>query len=182
MPDELIFDRIYLIRGQKVMLDNDLADLYQVETRVLKQAVRRNINRFPDDFMFELSTSEWNELSTFLFENNPLRSQSVIIEKGRGKHSKYKPFAFTEQGVAMLSGILNSERAVAVNIQIMRIFIKMRRMITDYKELLERIEKLEADQIENNEQIGNVYKILKELLEPEIRNRKLIGFKLNKKK
>ncbi|MBL7860071.1 MAG: ORF6N domain-containing protein [Cyclobacteriaceae bacterium] len=107
-PD-FIATRILFLRGEKVLLDADLALLYGVETKVLKQAVRRNIDRFPEDFLFELSTEEWNSL----------RSQIVTLEKGRGKYSKYPPFAFTEQGVAMLSGILNSPRAVETNIAIM---------------------------------------------------------------
>ena len=105
---------ILLIRGQRVMLDSDLAALYGVETRVLKQAVRRNIKRFPGDFMFELTKEE----------NRPLRSQNVTLK--RGQHSKYLPFAFTEQGVAMLSSVLNSQRAIDVNIEIMRAFVRQR--------------------------------------------------------
>jgi hypothetical protein len=100
VPIELIASKIYLIRGIKVMLDRDLAELYGVETKVLKQAVRRNIDRFPDDFMFELTKGE----------NQSLRSQNVTLK--RGQHSKYLPFAFTEQGVAMLSSVLNSDRAI----------------------------------------------------------------------
>ena len=111
IPVERIEKVILLVRGQKVMLDKDLAVLYGVETRVLKQAVRRNRNRFPSDFMFELTKEE----------NRSLRSQNVILEPGR--YSKYLPFAFTEQGVAMLSSILNSERAIEVNIAIMRVFV-----------------------------------------------------------
>lgn len=110
------------IRGEQVLIDEDLAALYQVETRVLKQAVRRNINRFPIDLMFELSMEEWHSL----------RSQFVILEKqGRGKYSKYRPYVFTEQGVAMLSGILKSPRAVEVNIAIMRTFVYLRKWMFD---------------------------------------------------
>ena len=123
VPAERITGKIYLIRGTKVMLDSDLAELYGVETRVLKQAVRRNISRFPADFMFELTKKEYQSL----------RSQDVILK--RGQHSKYPPFAFSEQGVAMLSSTLNSERAIQVNIQIMRAFIRLRQMIATHKDL-----------------------------------------------
>jgi len=110
-------------------LDSDLAELYMVEVRTLKQTVRRHLNRFPEDFMFQVTGPEWIALKELIEkqEDNSLRSQSVILEKGgSGKHSKYLPFVFTEQGVAMLSSVLSSPRAVAVNIQIMRIFVKMR--------------------------------------------------------
>src|SRR5687767_6463745 len=120
--DELIASKIYLIRGHKVMLDSDLAELYQVETKRLKEAVRRNFARFPVDFMFELTSQEYHSL----------RTQFASLEKlSWGQHSKYLPFAFTEHGVLMLSSILNSERAIEVNIQIMRIFVKLRNMFLD---------------------------------------------------
>ena len=112
VPIESIVNKIIFLRGEKVLLDRDLAKLYGVETKVVKQAVRRNIKRFPSDFMFELTKEE----------NLSLRSQNVTLKRGR--HSKYLPFAFTEQGVAMLSTVLNSERAIEVNIQIIRIFTK----------------------------------------------------------
>ena len=106
VPAELIDRRIYIVRGRKVMLDADLAELYQVETRALNQAVRRNLDRFPEDFMFQLTAQE----------ASTLRSQIVTLEKGRGRYSKYAPLAFTELGVAMLSSVLNSDRAVQMNI------------------------------------------------------------------
>ena len=115
---EEITSRIYLIRGQRVMLDRDLAKLYGVETKRLKEQVRRNIARFPEDFMFELSESE----EMFL------RSQNATL-KGKGRHSKYLSFAFTEQGIAMLSSVLKSKQAIAVNIAIMRAFVKMRELL-----------------------------------------------------
>ncbi len=152
------------------MVDFDLASLYEVETKILKQAVRRNIDRFPSDFMFRLTNAEWNSL----------RSQFVTLENGRGKHSKYLPFAFTEQGVAMLSSVLNSNRAVAVNIQIMRLFVKMRQLIAGYSDLLKKIEKIEKDQMGSNQDIVSIYKIIKELLEPSIKDRPPIGFKIKK--
>ena len=152
------------------MVDFDLASLYEVETKILKQAVRRNIDRFPSDFIFRLTNAEWNSL----------RSQFVTLENGRGKHSKYLPFAFTEQGVAMLSSVLNSNRAVAVNIQIMRLFVKMRQLIAGYSDLLKKIEKIEKDQMGSNQDIVSIYKIIKELLEPSIKDRPPIGFKIKK--
>ena len=116
------------------MLDFDLAAMYETETKVLKQAVKRNINRFPPDFMFELTAAEYNSL----------RSQFVTLKNaGRGKHSKYLPFAFTEQGVAMLSSVLNSERAIEVNIGIMRAFVAIRRYALTYTELSQRLTELE---------------------------------------
>jgi hypothetical protein len=166
--DALIANKIYMIRGSQVMLDFDLAELYGVETRALKQQVRRNIDRFPEDFLFELSRDEWNSL----------RSQIVILEDlGRGQHTKYTPFAFTEQGVAMLSSVLNSKQAIEINIKIMRIFVKMRKLISSHEEILEKIEKLEAENIEQNSHIAAIYELIKELIEPTYKNRKKIGFK-----
>src|SRR4030043_299374 len=122
IPVDRIEKSILQIGGKKVMLDADLAELYGVETRVLVQAVKRNLERFPEDFMFQLSKEE----ADFL------RSQIVTLKKGRGQHSKYLPYAFTEQGVAMLSSVLNSERAIQVNIQIMRAFTALRQMISSH--------------------------------------------------
>jgi hypothetical protein len=130
--EENIASVIYQVRGEKVMLDMDLAMLYGVETRILKQAIRRNIKRFPDDFMFELTTEE--------FDN--LRSQISTSSWGG---ARYLPFAFTEQGVAMLSGVLNSDRAIAVNIIIMRTFIQMRKLLFSNIELTQRLNSLEDD-------------------------------------
>ena len=118
ISEETIADKIYFIRNQKVMLDSNLATLYGIETRVLKQSVRRNVSRFPEDFMFELTEVEYNSL----------RSQIVTLKKGRGQHQKYLPMAFTEHGVLMLSSVLNSDKAIQTNIQIMRIFTKVRQM------------------------------------------------------
>ena len=150
---ELIQSKIYEIRGQKVMLDKDLAELYQVTTGNLNKAVKRNMKRFPPDFMFQLTTEEWEAL----------RFQNGIIKKGRGEHTKYLPYAFTEQGLAMLSGILNSDIAIEVNIGIMRAFVAIRQMAalpkpSQTSELEQRIENIEkyieevfADQNDINE-------------------------------
>jgi hypothetical protein len=165
LADEAIFKKIYVIREQKVLLDVDLAGLYNVNTKRLKEAVKRNTGRFPKDFMFVLSKSE--------FKN--LRSQFATSSWGG---SRYTPMAFTEQGVAMLSAVLNSPRAIAVNIQIMRLFVKMRQMISSYKELVKKIEKLEASDTEKSKQIRSIYTLIKELLEPSVRNGRQIGFKI----
>ena len=151
MELEVIKSKIIEIRGCKVMLDFDLALLYNVETRVLKQAVRRNHNRFPEDFMFELTKIELNSL----------RSQIVTLKNnGRGQHSKYLPFAFTEQGIAMLSSVLNSEKAIEVNISIIRAFVTMRQFTLTYSELKTRIEAIES-------QFPDIYKALNYLVDKE---------------
>jgi phage regulator Rha-like protein len=143
IPSEIITGKIHLIRGRKVMLDRDLAELYGVQTKVLKQAVRRNIDRFPGDFMFELTKEEIQ----------PLRSQNVTLK--RGQHSKYFSFAFTEQGVAMLSSVLRTDRAIQVNIQIMRTFTQLRKMLSTHEDLKKKIESIENrydEQIEHSPQ------------------------------
>ncbi len=148
---QVIQSKIYEIRGQRVMLDFDLAELYRVETRVLKQAVRRNIERFEgDDFMFELSESEYNVLK------DKLRSQFVILKiDGRGKYPKYRPFAFTEQGVAMLSSVLRGETAILVNRSIMRAFVAMRRLVADPP--ADRIGRLETEMRQIKEYLEDVF-------------------------
>lgn len=145
--------RIYLIRGHRVMLDADLARLYEVEVKVLNQAVRRNQERFPADFMFQLSE----------IENEHLRSQFVTLEKGRGKYSKFMPLAFTEQGVAMLSGVLRSSRAVQVNIEIMRAFVKLREMTENHKELASKLNQLES---KYDRQFKVVFDAIRQLMTP----------------
>jgi hypothetical protein len=167
--EEFIAGKILVIRKQKILLDADLAILYGVETKVLKQQVRRNIERFPEDFMFELNQEEFSNL----------RSQIVTSSWGG---SRYLPMAFTEQGVAMLSGILRSPTAIQVNIQIMRVFVKMRKLITYYDELLDKIEVLESKSMDQNEQIINIYEIIKELIEPAYKNRKPIGYRVKERR
>jgi hypothetical protein len=146
LSEEAISDKIYFIRNQKVLLDGDLASLYGIETRVLKQAVRRNIDRFPEDFMFELTE----------FEYASSRSQIVTLKKGRGSNLKYLPMAFTEHGVLMLSSVLNSSKAIQTNIQIMRIFTKVRQMLLDTTEI-----KLDIAQMQNFRQKSIIYKNIK---------------------
>ncbi len=157
----------YRIRGMQVMLDFDLAELYGVRTRVLKQQVRRNIERFPEDFFFQLSEDEFDSL----------RSQFVTSKKGG---VRYAPFAITEQGVSMLSSVLRSKQAIDINIQIMRVFVKMRSLIASNAEILDKIEKLEATEEEQNAHIRRIYEIIKELIEPNYKNRKKVGYKRNK--
>jgi len=136
--------KILLIRGQKVMLDADLAELYEVETKVLNQAVKRNIERFPDDFMFQLTAEEFANLRSQSDTSN-LRSQIVTLKAGRGQHRKYLPYAFTEQGVAMLSSVLRSSRAIEVNIAIMRTFVQLRQMLTSNAELSRKLAAMEKN-------------------------------------
>jgi ORF6N domain len=169
--EESISSLIYIIRGEKVMLDFDLANLYGVETRRLKEQVRRNINRFPEDFMFQLTNEEFRIL----------RSQIATSSWGG---SRYIHMAFTEQGVAMLSSVLNSERAISVNIQIIRVFTRMRAIIESHKDILRKLEMLEKKDIELDEKVTLIFEYLKELEqtkqeETEFKQRKRIGFKTN---
>ena len=161
---------IYIIRNTRVMLDSDLAVLYGVETRVLKQAVRRNKKRFPDDFMFELTIEE----------NRALRSQNVILV--RGKYSKYLPFAFSEQGVAMLSSVLNSERAIEVNIEIMRAFVRVRKMLGAHRELATKLKELENSIQDHDEQIQTIFEAIRQLMTPSEKPNKKIGFEIKEPK
>lgn len=162
--------KIYDIRGQKVILDFDLSMLYEVETRALNQSAKRNIKRFPSDFMFQLSEDEYNSL----------RSQIVILDEvGRGKYRKYLPFAFTEQGVAMLSGILNSDVAVNVNIAIMRTFVMIRKYALEHKEFNEKLLEIET---KYDKKFSDVYEALNYLIKKDEKEtvqkeRKQIGYK-----
>lgn len=165
MPIERIENKIYLIRGQKVMLDRDLAELYGVATFNLNKSVKRNILRFPADFMFQLSKNEYAAL----------RFQIGMLKRGR--HSKYLPYAFTENGVAMLSSILHSERAVQVNISIMRTFARLRHILSSHKELARKIEALGQKHDKHEIEIATIFKVLKKLMEPPpAKPAKRIGF------
>lgn len=146
--------RIFYIRGQKVLLDFDLADLYRVETKQLKRAVRRNLPRFPGDFMFKLTKKEYRSL----------RRQVGTLK--RGQHAKYLPYAFTEQGIAMLSTVLNSERAIQVNIAIMRAFVKLREVLATHKELADRLAELERRMDKKDREIMAVFEAIRELMTP----------------
>jgi hypothetical protein len=167
IPDEAVISKIFIVRGNRVMLDKDLAELYDVETKALNQAVKRNLLRFPGDFMFQLSEQE--------FEN--LRSQIVTSSWG-GRRTL--PYAFTEQGVAMLSSVLNSERAILVNIHIIRIFTKLREMLLTHKDILRKLDKLERQAVQHDGDIKLIFKYLKELLNPKTEPLRKIGFKHKK--
>jgi hypothetical protein len=155
---------IYLIRGHKVMLSHDLARLYDVKPRVLVQAVRRNADRFPEDFMFQLSWEEAGRAIPRCSAENAKqtsRSQSVILN--RGQNIKYRPYAFTEQGVAMLSSVLRSKRAIQVNIEIMRAFVRLRALLASHVELARRLDDLES---RYDEQFRRVFEAIQELMAP----------------
>jgi len=171
LPDELIINKIILLRDQKVLIDRDLAELYGVETRTLNQAAKRNLKRFPDDFMFQMTKEEFEFW----------KSQIVISNSDRMGLRK-PPFVFTEQGVAMLSSVLNSDRAILVNIQIMRVFTKMRALLYSHKEILRKLDSIEKKDIEQDEKILLIFEYLKQLEQAKqeetiIKERKRIGFK-----
>ena len=154
VPQTTIESRIHLIRGKKVMLDRDLAALYEVTTKALNQAVKRNIGRFPEDFMFQLSKEEAET------------SRSQIVTLKRGLNIKYLPYGFTEQGVAMLSSVLNSERAILVNVQIMRAFVRIRNLVADNTEVRKAIEHIERRLDGHDRQIQVAFAALKSILQP----------------
>ncbi len=186
---DVIKNRIYEVRGQRVMLDRDLAELYEVEVKYLKRQVNRNIERFPADFMFEISHEEYNSL----------RCQNGTLKSGRGQHAKYMPYAFTEEGVAMLSGILRSPMAIQVNINIMRAFVMIRQAVATWQDtnlkveqlshkvdsLNARVDEILHEQNENNMemavQIGALNDALDQLREKPTTPRKRIGFKQDSK-
>ena len=164
IPNELIESKVYVFRGKKVMVDRDLASLYGVETRVLNQSVRRNTKRFPDDFMFQLTEGEMENWVS-----------QIVIPNSEKMGMRIPPLVFTEQGVAMLSSILNSDRAIMVNIQIMRTFTKMREMLTENEELHRKIELLEK---QYDEKFGMVFEAIRRLIDDDQdRGEKEIGFK-----
>ena len=168
VPSEAIVSKIYLIRGKKVMFDRDLAIMYAIQVKVLIQSIKRNIDRFPEDFMFQIT----------LNEAMALRSQIVTLK--RGEHRKYLPYVFTEQGVAMLSCVLKSPRAVQVNIQIIRTFTKLREILAENKTLSERLDQLEQ---KYDKDIVKIFKVLRYLVKeeekPEDKPKENIGFKIN---
>jgi hypothetical protein len=172
MPEEAIISRIYTVRGKRVMIDRDLADLYKVETRALNQAVRRNIKRFPSDFMFQLNKREFEYWM----------SQFVISNSGKMGLRK-RPFAFTEQGIAMLSSVLNSDLAIQMNIRIIRVFTKVRKLLESHKAILQRLLELEKNEENQEKRILLILDYLKsfEQMKQEaeaMKKRKRIGFKI----
>ena len=177
IPLEQIEKRIFLLRGQKVLLSVDLAELYGVETKVLVQAVKRNLDRFPDDFMFQLTWEETENLRSQIVTSNPgspKRSRSQIVTLKRGRNVKYLPYAFTEQGVAMLSSVLHSDRAVHVNIEIMRVFVRLRQMLASNAGLARKLVALEK---KYDAQFRVVFDAIRELMiPPEPKKKRPIGF------
>ena len=170
ITEQLIVDRVLLIRGIKVMLDKDLAEMYGVEVKRLNEQVKRNHTRFPQDFMFQVSMDEWIHL----------KSQNATSSWGG---TRKLPYAFTEQGVAMLSSVLNSETAIQVNIQIIRVFTKMKQLLLENKELLLKIDKAEKKLTDHDKDLQNIFTVLKKLIPlPESAKRNPIGFPYPKKK
>jgi len=168
VPTETIISKIVILRGEKVLLDRDLAELYGVKTKALKQAVRRNIRRFPDDFMFELTKEEFEDW----------RSQFVTSNRDK-MGLRYKPMAFTEQGVAMLSSVLNSNRAIEVNIAIMRAFVQLRKMISSHADLERKLVALEK---KYDQQFRVVFDAIRALMAPPERPKKKIGFEVKERR
>jgi hypothetical protein len=165
IPPERIERSIKFVRGQKVLLDTDLSDLYEVDTKILNKAVKRNIDRFPADFMFQLSDAEWESL----------RSQ-FVTSKGRGGR-RYPPYAFTEQGIAMLSSVLRSKRAVRVNVEIMRTFVRLRELLASHKDLARKLDELER---RFDKQFQVVFEAIRQLMTPpdDGKPKRRIGFEM----
>ena len=170
VADEVVMSKIFTIREKKVMIDRDLAELYGVETRVLNQAVRRNIRRFPDDFMFQMTKEEMEGWKS-----------QIVISNQEKMGLRKPPLVFTEQGVTMLSCVLNSERAIHVNIQIIRIFTRLREMLLTHKDLLLKMDELEKKVTEHDEDIKAVFRYLKEFVKQQEKPRQEIGFKQTRK-
>jgi len=164
IPTELIEKKIYLIRGHRVMLDSDLAELYGVETKMLVRAVKRNIDRFPPDFIFQLTKEE--------FDN--LRCHFGTSSQWGGR--RYLPYAFTEQGVAMLSSVLRSKRAIQVNIAIMRVFVRLRQILSTHKELAYKLSELERKIEKHDEEIKAIFDAIRQLMAPQEKPKRKIGF------
>ncbi|MGE4511349.1 MAG: ORF6N domain-containing protein [Sulfurimonadaceae bacterium] len=161
--EENIKNKIFTIRGMQVMLDRDLAELYEVETKVFNQAVKRNESRFPDDFRFQLTETEYQNLKSQIVtssKQNSLRSQSVTLKSNRGKHTKYLPYAFTEQGVSMLSAVLKSDIAVDISVKIIRSFVNMRKFISNNALIFQRLETLEQKQFTNDEKFNKLFEAI----------------------
>ena len=172
LPDEAIINKIFIIRDIKVMIDRDLAELYSVDTRVLNQAVKRNLKRFPDDFMFQMTKDEMKNWKS-----------QIVISNNEKMGIRKLPLVFTEQGVAMLSSILNSDRAIMVNVQIIRVFTRLRTMVESHKEILKKLEILERKDSEQDENITLIFEYLKQLEqskqeEMSFKQRKPIGYKM----
>ena len=180
IPAEQIALRIRRFRGEKVLLDFDLAALYDAETRVINQAVRRNADRFPADFMFQLSSEEAETLSQVVTPSvaghDVSNSSQIVMSSGKYRGKRYRPYAFTEQGVAMLSSVLNSESAVKMNIAIMRAFVQLRRALETNRELARKFSELERCIDEHDTEIDSILEAIRQLMAPPEKPRREIGF------
>ncbi len=184
VPADQIALRIRNFRGEKVLLDFDLAALYGVETRVLNQAVKRNADRFPSDFMFQLSVEETEMISQRVTSSTGQTvsdSSQIVMSPGKHRGKRYRPYAFTEQGVAMLSSVLNSERAIKVNIAIMRAFVKLRQILDTNREFAKKFSELEQRVGKHDEEIDAILEAIRQLMAPPGRPRREIGFHVREK-
>jgi hypothetical protein len=188
IPIRRIVQSILVLRGQKVMLDYDLATLYGVEARVLNQAVKRNASRFPVDFMFQISAEEMEKVSQVVIppaqertEKKVTNSSQFVTSSRKYRGKRYRPYAFTEQGVAMLSSILNSERAVKVNIAIMRAFVRLRDVLETNRELARKFDELEKRVGKHDEKIDATLEAIRQLMAPPTKPRREIGFHVREK-
>lgn len=172
IPVEKIEQKIFFIRKQKVMLDSDLATLYGVSTKRLNEQLRRNLKRFPEDFMFQLSKDEYESL----------RSQIATLKTGRGRHRKYSPYVFTEHGAIMLATILNSAVAIQASIQVVRAFVRLREFLAANKELARKLKNLEKKIDTQDEKIYTIFEALKQLMQPTQKQKGKIGFKRDQEK
>ena len=173
---DALSDRIHLVRGQRVMLDSDLAELYGVATKVFNQAIKRNIDRFPTDFMFQLTEEE----------GESLRSQSVTLKSGRGQHRKYLPYVFTEHGAIMAASVLSSPRAVEMSVFVVRAFVQLRDTLIAHKELAQRLDQLEAriqrKLVTHDQAIAGILDAIRQLMAPPAQRKRPIGFLTPKQK
>ncbi len=176
VPVQAVASRIFVIRGQRVMLDSDLAELYGVLTKALIQAVKRNSERFPDDFMFQLTEKEFENWRSQIVTSNSLRSQSVTLKTKRGQHRKYLPYVFTEHGAMQLASVLRSERAVEMSIVIVRAFVQLRELLASNRELAVRFKKLEKRLDMSDNAIAELYSILQQLMTPPESPKRKMGF------
>ena len=188
IPIRRIAQSILVLRGQKVMLDSDLADLYGVATKVLNQAVKRNASRFPVDFMFQISAEEMEKVSQVVIppaqertEKKVTNSSQFVTSSRKYRGKRYRPYAFTEHGVAMLSSILNSERAVKVNIAIMRAFVRLRDVLETNRELARKFDELEKRVGKHDEKIDATLEAIRQLMAPPTKPRREIGFHVREK-
>jgi hypothetical protein len=185
IPVSRVAQAIRVLRGERVLLDFDLAALYGVETRALNQAVKRNPDRFPSDFMFQLSIEEAEKISqpatSSVAGHVVSDSSQIVMSSGKYRGKRYRPYAFTEQGIAMLSSVLNSQRAVKVNIAIMRAFVKLRQMLDTNRELAQKFSELETRVGKHDEEIVGILEAIRQLMAPAEKPRREIGFHVREK-